>query len=173
MLKTFGLFLLFTLIFAGCAHQAHQPCQEKDWYEIGRQDGAVGVPETHYNQRTANCSNPTAQTKSLYNQGRNAGLVSYCSPINAFELGKSDAKYHKVCPDNLEPDFLRSYHKGRKFIQLQNKNAELGKELRTLDEKISDQNISDQEKSQLSSRAKKIKRELASKKKQIQDLSRN
>lgn len=172
-MKTLELFLLFTLTISGCAHNSHQPCQEKDWYEIGRQDGAIGSPEAQYAERTSTCSDPTSQTTSLYNQGRKAGLVSYCSPINAFELGKSEAQYHKVCPQNLEPDFLRSYHKGKKFITLQNKNAELGRELRSLDEQINNQKLSKQKKSQLSSKAIEIKRELASKKRQIQDLQRN
>ncbi len=56
----------------------------------------------------------------------NAGVIEYCQKSNAFTAGASGQAYNKICPSELEKDFLPLFNKGRaKYLATlisQNKN---------------------------------------------------
>ncbi len=43
-----------------------------------------------------------------------AGVRVYCKPENAHRLGSSGAGFNKICPGDLEPEFIKKYSEGRK-----------------------------------------------------------
>src|SRR5262245_5768070 len=63
---------LITLFFTACS-TAPKPCQELDWYEIGRQDGSRGISDN--NRRTIGVVCPSSDesmAEALYNNGFDA-----------------------------------------------------------------------------------------------------
>lgn len=127
--------LLFTLFLSACSTTSNlQVCQEADWYELGRREGVLGKPmiaeNTHLPLLCQN-SDPEKQ-RILYDIGRKAGLVDYCKPINAFELGKDAREISNVCPPESQTLFVEFYNKGLQVRNLQDTNQSLDEKINLL-----------------------------------------
>ena len=105
---------LFSFFLASCGHKPLSPtaaqCVEKDWYEIGRQDGRRGDSLKRLKKWKNFCEGFLNQR--MYNLGYNKGLKQYCSSENAFHLGKNGAPYKDICRKDLKEEFLKYYKKG-------------------------------------------------------------
>src|SRR5689334_12498816 len=114
------VFLLSTLLLTGCAtSHISTPCQEPDWYEIGRRDGASGE-QLDYSKPKRKCSETDySSIKDVYRAGRAAGLAQYCSEENAFVIGRAGLSYSYVCPSTLEETFLGAFKKGYQIFHLE------------------------------------------------------
>src|SRR6185503_17308749 len=99
-----GLLLstLALMFISGCAATKvaeKAPCDQTDWYEIGRRDGSQGSPTEKLTSHEKTCRRDfRSEWEKLYTNGRNAGLVEYCDQKNAYELGRMGVKYYYVCP---------------------------------------------------------------------------
>lgn len=118
-------------VATGCAFtQDKALCEKRDWYELGRRDGAQGQALEKMDDYVNECGRGLAErNRSVYTNGRNAGLVEYCQPENAFELGRTGIPYWHVCPSTMEPRFLEAYERGRK-------SRDLEASIRKLDQQI-------------------------------------
>ncbi len=105
-----------------------------DWYEAGRRDGAQGQPAKDPAKLGGGCGfNATSNPYQLYSQGRNAGLSEYCTPDNAFHIGKTQLSYNKgVCPAFLETEFLSSLARGQKVSELERENHKIEQQIESL-----------------------------------------
>ena len=114
-----------SLPIPGHAGPVATPCARLDWYEIGRLDGLGGSPAKMEAHRK-NCQGSIIESNfEMYANGREAGLVSFCSPAGGLEAGKSGISYEGVCPQHIEPGFLSNYRLGRKIYELEVQNTEL------------------------------------------------
>jgi hypothetical protein len=113
------------LLIAGCASAPEKiSCAQRDWYEVGRQDGAQGSTLDHLAKYKVECGHDfNSSWESLYTNGRNAGLVEFCSPDNAYQLGRMGIAYMYVCPSTVEEEFLIGYRKGQdaRHLEVANK----------------------------------------------------
>lgn len=101
-------------------------CANIDWFEVGRADGAMGsslAKSADYNVRCDSTAYPFSQ--ELYLNGRNAGIVEFCTNTAGFEAGRNGSSYEGVCPDFLEKGFLESYRIGLKVRELESDNIDL------------------------------------------------
>ncbi len=132
------IILAFAAAFSGCATKpAIAGCDQRDWFELGRHDGAQGSTDDQLNKHTRDCrKNFRADWETMYINGRNAGLVEYCTPENAFELGKMGLAYMYVCPSTVEPQFLTGYRKGQRTRELEMENKKLEGKIDTIAEKL-------------------------------------
>lgn len=147
VVSTFGrgslaIVFLLGLALGGCTlstvKTAPSPCANLDWYEAGRSDGFLGYPISkldHYRQRCDSTPHPV--NVDLYTNGREAGLVEFCSPTGGLEAGKSQLPYEKVCPENLESSFMANYELGRRIQELEDENIELESRVNNLAELMS------------------------------------
>src|SRR4051812_38135359 len=124
-----------SILLAGCVsapvENSVTTCGHADWYELGRLDGSQGTPTDRLNEHQKDCVkkiNPDWET--IYTNGRNAGLLEYCDLKNAFELGRTGASYHYVCPSTVEQEFLSSYRKGQEARELEAENKKLEEQTR-------------------------------------------
>lgn len=115
-----SLITLSSLLQIGCASSSstitRTNCTSMDWFEYGRRDGSRGAPKEQvdsYRQLCGSEFNGTSET--LYVNGRNSGLVEYCTPQNGFELGKMGATYLYVCPSLMEPAFISEMRRGQSY----------------------------------------------------------
>lgn len=126
MLRQFLMLSLF-MVFAGCTSAPERvSCAQRDWYESGRHDGAQGATLDRLAKYKVECGNEfNSAWESLYTNGRNAGLVEFCAPDNAFQLGRSGISYLYVCPSTVEELFLSAYRKGQEARQLEVANKKI------------------------------------------------
>lgn len=92
------------------------------------------------------CDGPESlATMKSYQQG----IAQYCAASNGFLAGQSGVVYNHVCPQNLEPEFMIEYKKGRtSYLQnrIQNEQLELNKMQSQLDlQKVLISNLQNQE----------------------------
>lgn len=120
-------------IFAGLSGCTSTPqrketrCAGIDWWEMGRTDGVAGVEfQKGLAEHAAQCSGTTHPVDlTLYENGRDAGLVDYCSPQQGLAVGHSGSRYEHVCPSYLETSFLEQYRVGQRLFDLENEDHEL------------------------------------------------
>lgn len=116
-----ALLILALLVSTSCATHhliTATPCKGLDWFEIGRRDGAMGKPVDALGQHVRECVTGVPPDSDLYLNGRNAGLVDFCTTQSGYELGRAGLKYMSVCPEHLEKKFLPGYEQGRRaFVQ--------------------------------------------------------
>jgi hypothetical protein len=170
------VFLIF-LGFVGCSTEPSPDqlsCQNSDWYEIGRRDGASGAPLDRLKGYRRDCGAQwTEQTENIYRNGRNAGLVEYCTDRNGFELGRMRLTYNDVCPSTVEDEFLQSYKKGEKARSLETENQRLTDRIEQLARQLSDQSdLTDGERHDISNEMEGLKKSLTQSEQQLNQISR-
>jgi hypothetical protein len=129
----FGAFAMTLGLSSACTHApgsriVHTPpsCAQIDWFEIGRHDGASGLPMERSNAYAERCNlTPQPFDQELYANGRNAGLLEYCTTAMGLEKGRAGMAYEDVCPEPLEESFLAGYQLGQRIRDLEAENADL------------------------------------------------
>lgn len=119
--------LSILMAFAGCTSAPERvSCAQRDWYESGRHDGSQGATLDRLAKYKVECNSEfNSAWESLYTNGRNAGLVEYCTPENAFQLGRMNISYMYTCPSTVEEMFLSAYRKGQEARQLEVANKKI------------------------------------------------
>ena len=109
------------------AQAPHEPnCRNLDWFEVGRNDGAMGAKADKVSDYVKRCEKtPYPFDQELYTGGRNAGLVEFCNSTLGFENGRAGTPYENVCPFNLEKSYLDAYHTGQRVRELELENVDL------------------------------------------------
>lgn len=125
--KSILTILALVTALSGCVSKPEKAsCDQRDWFELGRSDGARGTTSDKLNRHREDCGpKPRSDWDTMYANGRNAGLVEYCSPENALELGKSGIPYLYVCPVTMEQEFLKGYRKGQRARELEVETRQL------------------------------------------------
>lgn len=152
MLLRLGL-LLISVLVAGCqslpgASQAigaisspkvsGDPCRNADWFEVGRIDGLTGTPMGNSTYMGRCRAQGIDVNDELYAAGWNRGLVEYCTPVRAFDAGRTGQSYSQVCPPHLEPEFLKRFHLGAQISKLEKRNSALESEVDRRLEELAD-----------------------------------
>ena len=162
-----------TLLIAGCASAPEKiSCAQRDWFESGRHDGAQGSTLDHLAKHKAECGHDfNSSWESLYTTGRNAGLVEFCSPDNAYQLGRMGIAYMYVCPSTVEEEFLVGYRKGQdaRHLEVANKKIDAA-----IDETTNKLNLSDNsaERRELASELEQLKKKRAQNEKTLDRVSK-
>jgi hypothetical protein len=174
---TIVLFSLFGLFFiSGCISTqslSTESCDKVDWYELGRRDGARGVPVTTYEDRRQDCDlDIEASRKNLYINGHNAGLVDYCRPDNGYELGRTGQLYFYVCPGDVETDFLKPYRLGRKVYQLELANRQIDQNLSSLLEIVKKSDSDQSKMNQANQQIENLRAQRAENAKALEEIKR-
>jgi hypothetical protein len=99
---------------------SEQECLVSDWHAVGFEDGARGYPVEQIAQYRKSCADyGVAPDLAQYQAGRQSGLVEYCQPDRAFQIGSTGAGYRGVCPVELEAEFLPAYQAGKRLHTLE------------------------------------------------------
>jgi hypothetical protein len=129
----FGAFAAAIGLLPACTHapgaritHTQPSCAQIDWFEIGRHDGALGLPMERSGVYADRCRvTPQPFDEELYSNGRNAGLMEYCTTGMGLEKGRAGLAYEDVCPEPLEQGFLAGYQLGQRIRDLEAENADL------------------------------------------------
>lgn len=67
--------------------------------------------------------------REAFEAGFNKGLVDYCTPERAYQMGRSGQPYSGVCPAELEDEVIGAHLKGKRLAQrlaeLEEENAQI------------------------------------------------
>lgn len=143
--------ILFTFAVAGlamslgsCATMSEDQCLAGAWGEVGLADGREGhAPDRLQSHAEACAKVGVVPDEATYYAAREEGLRSYCTPPNAFRVGRDGSSYEGVCPAGVEGAFLAAYQDGRVLGEAERRASEaasrvssLGGRAAELDEKI-------------------------------------
>ncbi len=164
-----GAYLVTT---SGCATiDKNKPCQNLDWYEIGRQDGVGGEsPQALERHRGACAGAGEPPDEELYLNGHNAGLVDFCTPQRGFEAGKAGQLYELVCPGHLEAAFLPSYEVGRRIHLIEKENADIEKRIGDVFARLSKSGARAADQTTLKSNLEDLRRQRAANEARINEI---
>ncbi|MDO4897165.1 MAG: DUF2799 domain-containing protein [Moraxella sp.] len=93
------------LIMSGCATTSTlkaKDCTVANWQEIGYQDGIRGASSQMILRHTDTCQGQATPDRKLWETGRQQGLTEYCTPTNAYNLGRTGRTLTGVCEHNLD-----------------------------------------------------------------------
>ena len=110
-------------------------CEKLDWFEIGRNDGVLGLKSESLDSKSKACENFSEKNKEQYINGWYAGVDEYCTRDQGFAFGRSGGEYQKICPSTKEKDFLSGYSKGRQVFLYEKDNQTLQMELQEVTQK--------------------------------------
>jgi hypothetical protein len=133
----FVVFIFITLSACASKSTDQATCEQADWYELGRRDGAQGTPSDRLGQHRNGCAKSfRSDWETMYTNGRNAGLVEYCDPKNGYDLGRMGMAYLYVCPSTVEPEFLSAYRRGQQAHDIEAESKRLEMEIDQLSQKL-------------------------------------
>lgn len=105
-------------------------CLTVDWRTIGYEDGVAGYPGDRIAQHRKACAkHGVTADLSLYQTGRQEGLIEYCQPANGFRVGARGGGYGGVCPADLDGPFSSAYESGRHLYTLQSRVSHASNQL--------------------------------------------
>lgn len=109
---------LFTL--SGCATTQNltpQQCQESNWQEVGYADGLQGRSGAYFGHYADSCAKVGGPlpNRIQWEQGRQQGLKSYCTELNAYKLGREGYDWQPVCPLEGIEKLEEAYTQGRYY----------------------------------------------------------
>lgn len=94
-----GLALVSAGFLASCATLSDEECLTADWYGIGYADGVKGrLPDYVLNHAEACSEVGISPDIAAWRAGRDAGLGEYCTPQNAYRIGRRGRSLALVCP---------------------------------------------------------------------------
>lgn len=84
----FCLFLVSTLVLAGCESMSVSECKVADWGRVGYTDGASGTAQSRLADYTEDCGKAgVVPLASAYRQGWDVGIQRYCTAANGWREG--------------------------------------------------------------------------------------
>lgn len=105
MKPKFALACLALTVLSGCVSTPTlkaTDCPTANWETIGHTDGTLGFNAqkiTHYQKI---CQGKAKPDRALWEKGRQAGLATYCTKTNAYNLGRTGRTLNAVCEHDLE-----------------------------------------------------------------------
>ena len=126
------------LAFLGaCASLTPEQCQNADWRAIGYNDGVRGRLESHISRHFDACSkvgiSPNVQA---WQAGRLQGLPLYCTPSNAYNVGRAGNDLSPVCPAHQQRSLYHSWDWGQEYYLITQQISDLEREERDIRRQI-------------------------------------
>lgn len=117
---TVSLTSVALLALSGCATtQSLTPeqCQANNWQEVGYADGIRGRSGAYFGYYSNSCASVGGATPNRisWEQGRQQGLKSYCTELNAYKLGREGYDWQAVCPLEGINKLEEAYSQGRYY----------------------------------------------------------
>ncbi len=122
------------LAFLGaCASLTQEECLSADWRAIGYNDGVRGRLESYVSRHFDACGKvgitPDVQA---WQAGRTQGLPLYCTPSNAYSVGRAGNDLSPVCPASQRNVLFQNWDWGQEYYQITQQISDLEQELRDI-----------------------------------------
>jgi len=162
------------LMLGSCATMSEDQCRAGDWGGVGFADGAAGYTADRIQEHAKACAkHQIAPDFAVYSAAREDGLRRYCTPESGFSAGRRGASYARVCPAELEGDFLPAYEDGRVTHAAESalesarssvdgyarRLEELDDKLRAKQEELRQEGLTDEQREQIRNRIQEVRQE--------------
>lgn len=125
------------LLIAACATLSEDQCRAGDWYAIGKNDGADGRKLNFVEQHAEACGefgiDPDRKT---WARGRADGLPLYCTPANAFDVGRGGKILSDVCPTRDLATLQRANEQGLRLNRIELEIREIEGDIRSINSEL-------------------------------------
>lgn len=165
--KSFALLLAGATLLAGCATMTKEQCLEANatsWEHIGYVDGGNGHdPDSRLAMHRDACKEVRVlPDRSSYMVGWKNGLVNYCTPEKAYEVGRSGASGNsRLCPPEVRDLFDDNVDLGRRVYSLRMELSSLESEIDGYENKLRDQKLSHEQRRDLRAKIRNRDSELS------------
>lgn len=114
-------FALPLAVFLGsCAGLSEQECKTASWETIGYEHGVAGRSAQHLGHYRKACSaHGVTPDLAAYRRGRELGLLEFCQPARAYQLGRQGAGYPGVCPNDADGTLRSAFQAGSEVHHLE------------------------------------------------------
>lgn len=129
--------VLAMLVLASCASLSQEACLQGDWRGIGYADGAEGRDESYLARHAEACAEiGVVPDAALWRAGRAEGLGLYCTPSNAYDIGRRGQRLRPVCQGYDTGPLVRANAQGLEYWEISQEIYRLESEIRLLDGRI-------------------------------------
>jgi hypothetical protein len=128
--------ILIAVVVSSCTTLSKEDCQTMNWDERGKSDALKGKTSKVFADYSQTCNkHGVAVNPDEYAKGRDRGLRLFCTYENGQQFGREGKSYNKVCPQNLEIEFLKGYHIGKREYEIEQKEKVLERRKQELEKK--------------------------------------
>ena len=124
-------------LLGACASLTKDECLTANWQNIGYNDGVRGRLESYISRHFDACSKvgitPDVQA---WKSGRVQGLPLYCTPSNAYSVGRAGNDLNPVCPASQQRALFQSWDWGQEYYLITQQISNLEDEERTIRRRI-------------------------------------
>ncbi|MCF6272874.1 MAG: DUF2799 domain-containing protein [Rhodobacteraceae bacterium] len=132
---TAGAFFVF---LGACASLTQEQCLNGDWGSIGYNDGINGQQESYISRHFEACEKVgIVPDTRAWLEGRAQGLPLYCTPQNAYSVGRGGDDLSPVCPSSQQNTLYRAWDWGQEYYIITREVSELEREERDIKRRIS------------------------------------
>ena len=126
------------LAFLGaCASLTQEQCLSADWRAIGYNDGVRGRLESYITRHFDACSKVgITPDVPAWQAGRTQGLPLYCTPSNAYNVGRAGNELSPVCPASQQNSLFYSWDWGQEYYLITGQISTLESEERDIRRQI-------------------------------------
>ena len=136
-LGRFTAIAMVALLLSGCASMSKEECLTANWLDQGFRDGRTGQPLSRLEDHRAACAKVSViPNDNLYIEGREQGILLYCTPESALQEGLQGRPYRDACPAELEHAFLLAYNKGKQVYKAEQQVEQLNSQSRQLEQSL-------------------------------------
>ncbi len=105
---------------AACASLSEEACRSGNWETIGYNDGVRGRAESHINQHREACGEyGIVPDTAVWLRGRIEGLKQYCTPDNAYTVGRHGSELNNVCATDQQSTLRLANFFGLRFYEIE------------------------------------------------------
>jgi uncharacterized protein DUF2799 len=123
--------VLLLALVSGCATLGKDECLRADWYAIGLEDGARGLPLERAGDHRRACAEHGVTPKiEPYLAGRNEGLKSYCTYEKGYSVGRAGQSNSGACPAGPGANFAVGFQRGREIYDLRHRLETVNEQIR-------------------------------------------
>lgn len=106
-------------LIASCAPISEDQCRAGDWGSIGLADGKAGKSLSILEKYAETCAEfGVSPDQSVYLAARESGLKFYCTPENAYQVGRSGARLNNVCEPEVQSRIKPAFDRGNKYHEI-------------------------------------------------------
>ena len=124
-------------VLAACATLTERECVAGDWHSVGLEDGAKGRLTSFFVRHVKACGkHGVTPVKSDWLEGRERGLLTYCTPANAYRVGRRGTRISPVCSPWAEVAMIAPHVHGLRYYDLTQEIASIEAETDVIDHQI-------------------------------------
>jgi hypothetical protein len=126
-------------LISACDPISEEQCKGGNWAGIGLSDGKNGRSASVLDEYAATCGEiGISPVRADYLRGRSEGLVFYCTPANAYQIGREGGRINTVCTPEAQAAMVVPFNRGEDYHELSEAMDDKRDEINALQSRLSE-----------------------------------